>query len=261
MPLTVAVQMDPIERIRIAGDSTFALMLEAQARGHALLYYTPDRLCLEGATLLTQAQPLTVKDAQGEHFSLGEARRVDLAEVDVVLLRQDPPFDLAYVTTTHLLERIHPAHAGGQQSARGARRAGEAVRHGLSRADAADADLARSRGDRGVSRPARRGGDEAALRRRRRGGVQGGDQGPEFRFAVRSLLRHLPRTLGHPEIPAGGRHRRQAHHPRRRRAARRGQPRAGRRRHPLQHGSRRRGRRRPSSRRASARFARRSARS
>ncbi len=108
MPLTVAVQMDPIERIRIAGDSTFALLLEAQARGHRLLYYTPDRLSLEGASLLTQAQPLRVKDAEGEHFSLGEAKRVDLSELDVVLLRQDPPFDLAYVTTTHLLERIHP---------------------------------------------------------------------------------------------------------------------------------------------------------
>ena len=108
MSLTVAVQMDPIERIRIAGDSTFALLLEAQARGHALLYYTPERLCLDGSSLLVQAQPLTVKDAQGEHAVLGEARRVDLSEVDVVLLRQDPPFDLAYVTTTHLLERIHP---------------------------------------------------------------------------------------------------------------------------------------------------------
>ncbi|MGD1035755.1 MAG: glutathione synthase [Roseiarcus sp.] len=108
MPLTVAVQMDPIERIRIAGDSTFALLLEAQARGHALLYYTPDRLSLEGANLVAQAQPLSVRDAQGEHASLGEARRVDLSELDVVLLRQDPPFDLAYIATTHLLERIHP---------------------------------------------------------------------------------------------------------------------------------------------------------
>jgi len=108
MPLTVAVQMDPIERIRIAGDSTFALLLEAQARGHALLHYTPDRLCLEGASLFVQAEPLRVKDVQGEHFSLGGAKRVDLAEVDVVLLRQDPPFDLAYIATTHLLERIHP---------------------------------------------------------------------------------------------------------------------------------------------------------
>jgi glutathione synthase len=109
MTLNVAVQMDPVERIKIAGDSTFALLLEAQERGHRLLYYTPDRLSLKGDRVLTQAQPLTVRDVQGEHATLGEMRAVDLAEVDVVLLRQDPPFDLAYVTTTHLLERIHPA--------------------------------------------------------------------------------------------------------------------------------------------------------
>jgi glutathione synthase len=109
MPLTVAVQMDPIERIRIAGDSTFALLLEAQERGHALLHYTPDRLSLDGRNVVAAVEPLRVKDKQGEHASLGELRRVDLADVDVVLLRQDPPFDLAYVTTTHLLERIHPS--------------------------------------------------------------------------------------------------------------------------------------------------------
>jgi glutathione synthase len=108
MSLKVAVQMDPVERIKIAGDSTFALLLEAQARGHGLLYYTPDRLTLDGARVLAQAQSLRVKDVQGEHAALGEMRRVDLADVDVVLLRQDPPFDLAYVTTTHLLERIQP---------------------------------------------------------------------------------------------------------------------------------------------------------
>ncbi|MGA2793189.1 MAG: glutathione synthase [Roseiarcus sp.] len=109
MTLTVAVQMDPVERINIAGDSTFALMLEAQARGHRLLYYTPDRLTLDGTRVVTRAQPLKVRDVQGEHAALGEMRRIDLAEVDVVLLRQDPPFDLAYIATTHLLERIHPA--------------------------------------------------------------------------------------------------------------------------------------------------------
>ena len=109
MSLNVAVQMDPVERIKIAGDSTFALLLEAQERGHRLLYYTPDRLSLKGDRVLTQAQPLAVRDIQGEHATLGEMQAVDLAEVDVVLLRQDPPFDLAYVTTTHLLERIHPA--------------------------------------------------------------------------------------------------------------------------------------------------------
>jgi glutathione synthase len=108
MSLKVAVQMDPVERIKIAGDSTFALLLEAQARGHSLLYYTPDRLTLDGARVLAEAQSLRVKDVQGEHAALGEMRRVDLADVDVVLLRQDPPFDLAYVTTTHLLERIQP---------------------------------------------------------------------------------------------------------------------------------------------------------
>jgi glutathione synthase len=108
MSLTVAVQMDPIERIRVAGDSTFALLLEAQARGHELLYYTPDKLTLDGSKVVATVQPLQVKDEQGDHSRLGEARRVDLAGVDVVLLRQDPPFDLAYITTTHLLERIHP---------------------------------------------------------------------------------------------------------------------------------------------------------
>ena len=108
MALSIAVQMDPIERIKIAGDSTFALALEAQRRGHRLLYYTPERLSLNGARVVAMAQPLTVRDVQGEHATLGAAAQVDLAEVDVVLLRQDPPFDLAYITTTHLLERIHP---------------------------------------------------------------------------------------------------------------------------------------------------------
>jgi glutathione synthase len=108
MPLKVAVQMDPIDKIRIAGDSTFALLLEAQSRGHSLLYYTPDRLNLQGARVFAQAQPLEVRDEQGRHATLGEARTVELGDLDVVLLRQDPPFDLAYIATTHLLERIHP---------------------------------------------------------------------------------------------------------------------------------------------------------
>ena len=109
MPLTVAVQMDPIARIKIAGDSTFALLLEAQARGHRLLHYTPDRLRLQGGRVEAMAEPLAVQDVDGDHARLGEPALVDLSSVDVVLLRQDPPFDLAYVTTTHLLERIHPA--------------------------------------------------------------------------------------------------------------------------------------------------------
>ncbi len=108
MTLTVAVQMDPIDRINIAGDSTFALLLEAQARGHVLLYYTPDALSQRGSDVVAVTQHLTVRDQKGDHFTLGEPAITRLAEVDVVLLRQDPPFDLAYITSTHLLERIHP---------------------------------------------------------------------------------------------------------------------------------------------------------
>src|SRR2546423_1895781 len=108
MTLNVAVQMDPIDRINIRGDSTFALLLEAQQRGHSIAYYTPDRLALRGAKLMAAVRPLKVRDRQGDHFKLGEARRTELAEFDVILLRQDPPFDLAYITSTHLLERIHP---------------------------------------------------------------------------------------------------------------------------------------------------------
>src|SRR5438128_8262871 len=108
MALTVAVQMDPIERINIRGDSTFALLLEAQARGHALSYYTPDRLAQVQGRVFASVQPLSVRDTLGDHFTLGEPRRIELTELDVILLRQDPPFDLAYITTTHLLERVHP---------------------------------------------------------------------------------------------------------------------------------------------------------
>jgi glutathione synthase len=108
MPLNVAVQMDPIERINIRGDSTFALLLEAQRRGHALSYYTPDRLALADTKVSAAVRPLTVRDTPGDHFTLGEPRVIDLSTLDVVLLRQDPPFDLAYISTTHMLERIHP---------------------------------------------------------------------------------------------------------------------------------------------------------
>jgi glutathione synthase len=108
MGLSVAVQMDPIDRINIRGDSTFALLLEAQARGHALAYYTPDRLAMWDGRVFTTVQALKVQDREGSHFALGEARRVELTDFDVVLLRQDPPFDLAYIASTHLLERIQP---------------------------------------------------------------------------------------------------------------------------------------------------------
>jgi glutathione synthase len=108
MRLNVAVQMDPIERINIRGDSTFALLLEAQRRAHALSYYTPDRLALADSKVSAAVRPLVVRDAPGDHFTLGEPRVTDLSTFDVVLLRQDPPFDLAYISTTHMLDRIHP---------------------------------------------------------------------------------------------------------------------------------------------------------
>ena len=109
MPLKVAVQMDPIASINPAGDSTFAMMLEAQARGHEIAYYTPDTLALRDNRVLARVAPIEVFDKpKGEHFALGDFSRADLSSYDVVLMRQDPPFDMAYTTLTHMLERIHP---------------------------------------------------------------------------------------------------------------------------------------------------------
>ena len=108
MALNVAVQMDPIERINIRGDSTFALLLAAQARGHKLSYYTPDRLAMRDGRVFATVQPLGGQDVEGAHYKLGEERRAAIEEFDVVLMRQDPPFDLSYITATHFLERVHP---------------------------------------------------------------------------------------------------------------------------------------------------------
>jgi glutathione synthase len=109
MSLAVAVQMDPIEKINFAGDSTFALMLEAQKRGHTLYHYAPDTLSLGAEGLLASAAKISVRDQPGDYFTLGDQTPLALAGVDVVLLRQDPPFDLGYITSTHLLEHL-PAH-------------------------------------------------------------------------------------------------------------------------------------------------------
>lgn len=107
MPLTVAVQMDPLDSINIAGDSSFALMLSGQARGHRLFHYAADDLNYADGHVWTHAHPVTVQRQAGNHFAFGERTRLDLGEqVDVVLMRQDPPFDLGYITATHLLERI-----------------------------------------------------------------------------------------------------------------------------------------------------------
>lgn len=106
MGLAVAIQMDPIEAINIDADSTFALALEAQARGHALYHYLPDALTLRGGRLSARGRPLEVFRRQAGHYRFGAFEELDLARVDVVLMRQDPPFDMAYITATHLLELL-----------------------------------------------------------------------------------------------------------------------------------------------------------
>jgi len=107
MSLTVAVQMDPLDSINIAGDSSFALMLSAQARGHRLFHYAPEDLNYSAGRVWTKAHPVTVQRVDGDHFTFGDPVKLDLGdEADVVLMRQDPPFDLGYITATHLLERI-----------------------------------------------------------------------------------------------------------------------------------------------------------
>ncbi|MEX0345378.1 MAG: glutathione synthase [Rhizobiaceae bacterium] len=108
MPLDIAIQMDHVSTLDIKGDTTFALALEAQARGHRLFHYTPDQLSQRDGVVSAVGETMIVRDVEGSHFELSEPRKQDLAEVDVVLLRQDPPFDMNYITTTHVLERIHP---------------------------------------------------------------------------------------------------------------------------------------------------------
>ena len=107
MTLTVACQMDPLDKINIAGDSTFALMLKAQARGHRLFYYPPEALNYSNGRVWAKAWPVEVRADPKDHFTLGDPVNLDLGEeADVVLMRQDPPFDLGYITATHILERI-----------------------------------------------------------------------------------------------------------------------------------------------------------
>jgi glutathione synthase len=109
MPLQVAIQMDPIEGINIETDTTFLIMMEAQTRGHGLWLYGADRLALDDGRVLARGRPLNLRAVQGDHHALGKLEVRDLSEMDVVLMRQDPPFDMAYITATHILEAIHPA--------------------------------------------------------------------------------------------------------------------------------------------------------
>ncbi len=108
MSLVVAVQMDPLESIDIDTDSTFVLALEAQKRGHVLYHYTPTDLSYDRGAIVARARPFSLRREHGNHFTAGTPERIDLGSVDVVLMRQDPPFNLAYISATHLLDRIHP---------------------------------------------------------------------------------------------------------------------------------------------------------
>lgn len=107
MSLDVAIQMDPVDAIDINGDSTFAMALEAQARGHSLCYYEPRHLSMRDGRVYAKTKPITLRREVGNHVDIGEERVIDLGDTDVVLMRQDPPFDMSYITATHLLEKVH----------------------------------------------------------------------------------------------------------------------------------------------------------
>ncbi len=143
-------------------------MLEAQRRGHRLYHYTPERLAMRDGRVAATVEPVSVRDTEGDHFTLGPSEFVDLSTFDVVLLRQDPPFDLAYITTTHLLERIHPETlvVNDPVSVRNAPE--KLLRHRVRRAQPADPDHPRPRPHRRLPRGARRHHHQAALRQRRR---------------------------------------------------------------------------------------------
>jgi glutathione synthase len=108
MTLNVAVQMDPISSVDISGDSTFAMMLEAQKRGHKLFHYHVKSLALQNGILSAHGEHVEVRDEKGNHFTASPSEKIDLASQQVILMRQDPPFDMGYITATHLLDRIHP---------------------------------------------------------------------------------------------------------------------------------------------------------
>ena len=108
MPLRVAIQMDPIESINIEGDSSFVMGLSAEARGHKLWHYHPRQLSLRNGKAVARARPMTLRRVKGDHFTLGDEEVIELASMDVILMRQDPPFDMSYITATHILETVHP---------------------------------------------------------------------------------------------------------------------------------------------------------
>jgi glutathione synthase len=132
MALKVAVQMDHISTVNIAGDTTFALSLEAQKRGHELYHYTPDRLSMRDGVVSARLEKMEVRDIKGDHYTLGEPIRRDLSEMDVVLLRQDPPFDMIYITHDPSAGADSPENTRGQRSGMGAQQSRKNLRDRVS---------------------------------------------------------------------------------------------------------------------------------
>ena len=228
MALTVAVQMDHVADISIAGDSTFALLLECQRRGHDLFHYTPDRMALTDGEVFATVEALEVRDVVGDHCTLGEKHRRRLGDFDVILLRQDPPFDLNYITTTHFLERIHPETfvVNDPVSVRNAPEKvfvmefPDLMPPTLISRDESEIRAFRDKHGDVVFKPLYGHGGAAVFR------VRKNDM--NFGFADGHVFRQLPRTLGDPAIPRGGSRRGQAHHSCRRGIRRGGEPGAGR---------------------------------
>jgi glutathione synthase len=250
MALTVAVQMDPIAKIKIAGDSTFALLLEAERRGHRLLHYGPERLSMRDGRVVAAVEALSVRDEEGNHATLGQPTRTDLSEADVVLMRQDPPFDIAYITATHLLERLGPRTlvVNDPISVRNAPEKLFVTQFpDLMPPTLITRDKRRSRRSAGV----RRDRGEAAARPWRRGVIRLVPDDPNFGsvFDLFSVTFKEPWVVQRFSEDHG---RRQAHRAGRGRAARRREPRSGRQRPPLEHGAGR-GRERDRTDRARAR--------
>ena len=219
--------MDHVSGVDIDADSTFVLALEAQRRGHTLYHYLPSDLSFRGRRLTAHAQPLEVRREHGAHASLGAFEAVDLGRFDVVLMRQDPPFDLAYITATHLLEHIHPATlvVNDPVSVRNAPEKLFATHF----PELMPPTLITNRAD-----------DIHAFRRehrdiivkplhgkRRRRSLPPPARRREPERAARDVRPALARAVDDPALSSRGAGRRQAHHPRRRRAGRRGRPHAG----------------------------------
>ena len=205
MPLNVAVQMDHISRLHIKGDSTFALMLEAERRGHTLCHYTPDRLSLREGRVEARVEPVKVSDEEGRHFTLGDPALVDLSTFDVVLLRQDPPFDMGYITTTHILERIHPKTLVVNDPAH-VRNAPEKLFVTEFTELTPPTLISRDRREIIAFREAhQRHHRQAALRQWRRRRLPDRRRRREPRRPPRNLRGRLPRALRHPALSARGR--------------------------------------------------------